>query len=237
MRTSTINSHNNAFALPFADWHYPVMTLNAYNPDAWRIAIRSFMDRSGLSNNSWAKVAGVSEGALRNFLSGRSNTISIETLEKLTAAVDKSHADFLSELFDTNKCHIPVDRIVHVPLLSWVEAGAFSEVVGTPPADVGDEGVAVVSSRETLIAVRIRGNSINRVAPDGSIAVIDYQDTDLVNGKLYGIMNGDNEGTVKRYFANPDRFEPDSTEPHQTIFAADHDIQVVGRVIQTTTET
>lgn len=116
-----------------------------------------------------------------------------------------------------------------VPVISWVQAGEMAEL--SDPYAVGDaeRWVTLDDSRETLIALEVRGTSINRVVPPGGVIIVDYADTDLVAGKLYAFRNGDNEGTVKRFKQDPDRFEPDSTEPHETIFMGPS-IHIIGRV-------
>lgn len=53
-----------------------------------RSILQKFMDDNGLKMAPWSKVAGVSEGALRNFLSGRSQTMTVATLSKLARAAN-----------------------------------------------------------------------------------------------------------------------------------------------------
>jgi SOS-response transcriptional repressor LexA len=119
--------------------------------------------------------------------------------------------------------------VIHVPLISWVQAGELAEISDPLPPGDAEEWVAVASMKATLIALRVRGTSINRVAPDGAVIIVDYADTDPISGKLYAFRNGDGAGAVKRYKANPPRFEPDSTDPHETIFPDEH-THIIGRV-------
>lgn len=127
------------------------------------------------------------------------------------------------------------EPLIHVPLISWIQAGELADI--NDPLSPGDaeEWITMASSIQTLIALRVRGTSINRIAPDGSVIIIDYSDTDLVPGKVYAFRNGDGEGSVKRYKDNPPRFEPDSTEPHETIFPTDG-THIIGRVIRCVSE-
>ena len=72
---------------------------------------------------------------------------------------------------------------------------------------------------------------MSRVAPGGSLIVVDYYDQDPVDGKCY-IFRVGGEATFKRYRASPARLEPDSGEAgHETIFPQD-EIEVLGRVVR-----
>lgn len=122
--------------------------------------------------------------------------------------------------------------IINAPLIDWVSAGRLADPAD--PYEIGgaEELVPVAYGRDTLIALRVAGRSMDRVAPEGSIIIVDYEDRDLIDGKFYVIRIGD-EVTFKRYRAAPARFEPYSTEPdHQTYFN-NRPVEIVGRVIGT----
>lgn len=127
-----------------------------------------------------------------------------------------------------------VSGVLKAPLISWVQAGAFQEAVD--PYELGgfEEEIAVEYSRESIIALRVKGSSLNRVAPEGSVIIVDYSMQELVPEKFFVIrVNG--EATVKRYVGNPDRFEPFSTEPDHPIVLPTEDLVVVGRVVRVVT--
>lgn len=77
---------------------------------------------------------------------------------------------------------------------------------------------------------------MDRIAPEGSVIIIDYGDRDLIDGRYYvfRLSNG-GDATFKRYRANPTRLEPNSTQPHETIFP-EESVEVIGRVIQVVQE-
>jgi transcriptional regulator with XRE-family HTH domain len=60
-----------------------------------RKALRFWQAELCLKTASWCKRAGISEGTLRNFLSGVSATIEIDTLEALAEAIGKSIGELL----------------------------------------------------------------------------------------------------------------------------------------------
>lgn len=125
---------------------------------------------------------------------------------------------------------VPREPVVKVPLISWVQASRYVEIYD--PYERGDsEGdVEVPYGKDTLIALRVKGSSMNRVAPEGSVIIVDYADKSLISGKYY-VVKQEGKATFKRYRTNPDRFEPESTERHDTIFP-DGPVEVVGRVVK-----
>ena len=105
---------------------------------------------------------------------------------------------------------------------NWVEAIADPEETVHVPARAGTSGKFVVE---------VVGQSMNQVLPDGSLAIIEPDETDVYVGKLYLLQNADGEGTIKRFRTDPLRFEPVSDDPSfEPIMIGAVDFQVVGRV-------
>ncbi len=120
-----------------------------------------------------------------------------------------------------------------VPLLSWVEAGQMMDTDDPYPIGAAHQHLLVDSGRESLIALRVVGTSMNRIAPEGSVIIVDFGERDLVDGRYY-VVRHHGSATFKRFRDNPMRLEPYSTEPdHETVFAAEG-VEVVGRVIRIT---
>ncbi len=65
-----------------------------------------FMKANNLNANSWAKKAGISEGTIRNYLSGRNSSVSTLSLELLAQAIGVSPCmllwDSYSDILDKN---------------------------------------------------------------------------------------------------------------------------------------
>lgn len=114
-----------------------------------------------------------------------------------------------------------------VPHLSWVSAGTMTrddiadeaigtiEVAGLPPGD--------------WFALTVHGTSMDRISPPESIIFVNRKDKQLVANACYIIDDGEGNATYKRYRPNPMRFEPVSTEQHDTLFP-DNEPTVIGRV-------
>lgn len=125
------------------------------------------------------------------------------------------------------------DARVTVPLVSWVSAGRMSESEAQPRADTflsmpdlepGD-----------YIALKVQGDSMNRISPDGSVIVVNRRDQRLVSGQPY-VFAIRGEATFKLWRPGPPpRLEPYSTNPaNEPIFPDKRrKLFVVGRVRRT----
>lgn len=188
--------------------------------------IRFFRDKLGLTRDQLSAKMGVSTSQLTKLERGE-RRLTQEWMERVADALHISPVD----LFDQ-----PSSRLVDVPLISWVSAGHLThqdtvteiddfpviEVAGLPAGD--------------WVALRVDGDSMDRISPPDSIIIVNRKDKRLVSNACYVIANHHGEATYKRYRPNPDRFEPVSTNPvHEPIFP-DNDVPVVGRVRRTMLE-
>lgn len=113
------------------------------------------MQQRGLKTLPWATRAGVSEGAVRNFLKGKSDSLSQRTLERLAFSEGVSVAELTGE---------SVER-ARIAVKSYVGAGC--EVF--PADDYGEgQGMDEVEAPEgvdpdDLIALRVRGDSMRPI--------------------------------------------------------------------------
>jgi transcriptional regulator with XRE-family HTH domain len=137
----------------------------------------------------------------------------------------------LAELEDVQYDQFPIE-IVRVPLLSWVSAGQVSEV-GSLDAASAEEQLAVADLPPgDWFATTVRGDSMDRVSPEGSRILVNVADKRLVAGKAF-VFSLRGETTYKFFQRDPvPRLEPYSTNPsNRTIFLEERDTwTVVGRV-------
>jgi SOS-response transcriptional repressor LexA len=121
-----------------------------------------------------------------------------------------------------------------VPLLSWVSAGRLAEA--TAPLPVQDVPLLAFADlgRGDFFALKVQGDSMDRISPDGSIVVIDRADRQLVSGRFY-VFSLKGDATYKMWRPDPPRLAPFSTnpmnEPH--FVKGKRDFAVVGRVKRT----
>ncbi|MDD1498840.1 S24 family peptidase [Agrobacterium sp. CNPSo 3708] len=116
-----------------------------------------------------------------------------------------------------------------VPYLAWVSAGAMIR------DDIADEALGLIRVADLpasgdWIALKVSGDSMDRISPPDSIIFVNRSDRNLVPNGCYVISDVEGNATYKRYRSGPMRFEPVSTNPqHEPIFP-DNDPIIVGRV-------
>lgn len=125
--------------------------------------------------------------------------------------------------------------IRRVSLLDWVQAGRLTE----PRSQIPVEDVPMLAfadlGRGDFFALRVKGASMNRISPEGSIIIVDRADKTLVQGKFY-VFAIRGETTYKKWHAGkPSYLAPYSTDPAEMpIFVEKKkDFEVVGRVRRT----
>jgi phage repressor protein C with HTH and peptisase S24 domain len=176
--------------------------------------VRRKMKELGLSQSTLARELGLNQSAVSNLLKGPD-----------MRQVKAHEASYIYK-------RLGIDRQpdVHVvPVIGLASAGNWREAVlhsgGEMPVPKG-----IASTR--AFAVEVKGDSMDRIIPDGGFAVVDPDQTQLYNDKVYLIQNEEHDAQVKLYRSNPARFEPVSTnETHKTLFVGEHHIQVIGRVV------
>ena len=118
-----------------------------------------------------------------------------------------------------------------VPMLSWVSAGELREIESLSAVNADEWITAADLPPGDYFATEVRGDSMDRWSPEGSIILVNVADRRLISGKAY-VFSVRGETTYKVYQREPVvRLEPYSTNPsNRTIFPTDNDWVVVGRV-------
>jgi phage repressor protein C with HTH and peptisase S24 domain len=116
------------------------------------------------------------------------------------------------------------------PRLSWVAASKMTDVGEVPhPSDAPAVLIGDLPPGDWF-ALKVRGDSMDLIAPDGATILVNRADKRLVRNKFYVFSNG-GEATFKRYVDRPmRRLEPcSSNRSHEPIYPG-RDFVVVGRV-------
>lgn len=146
-------------------------------------------------------------------------TISLDWIIKIAAALNVAPAELLRKETDR--------PITLVPLIGTIAAGNWREAIQDPIEMIPASGVGPNS-----FALRPEGDSMDRLVGDGAIVIVDPDQLDLLEGKLYAMMNGEGETTFKRYRNDPPRLEPVSNNPdHKAIPLGREPFTVIGRVV------
>jgi SOS-response transcriptional repressor LexA len=125
-------------------------------------------------------------------------------------------------------------KIKEVPVVSWVSAGRLADASNQVPVNELPLLAFADLGRGDFFALRVEGDSMDRVSPEGSIIVVNRSDRELVSDRCY-IFAVRGETTYKRWHADPPYLAPFSTNAmHEPIFIKKaRDMEVVGRVRRT----
>jgi SOS-response transcriptional repressor LexA len=128
----------------------------------------------------------------------------------------------------------PMPSIVQVPLLSWVSAGKLSDTHSQIPVEDVPLLAFADLGRGEYFALRVQGDSMDRVSPDSSVIIVNRADRTLISGRCY-VFSVRGETTYKMWHAEPAYLAPYSTNPvNQPIFFnRKRDLDVIGRVRRT----
>lgn len=146
--------------------------------------------------------------------------LSHKWMVKIAAALGVAPADLISA--DENASSPRM-----VPLVGRIPAGNWREAIQDP------EGwVMAPQGGPNVFALRPEGDSMNRIIMEGAYVLIDPDQLDLIEGKIYAVRNDGGEATLKLYRSSPPRLEPCSFNPvHQPIFFGHEPFTIIGRVV------
>ena len=114
-----------------------------------------------------------------------------------------------------------------IPVIGMVAAGNWREAVQET-----DSYIAGPASGKNAFGLVVSGQSMNKIAPEGSVVMVDPDQMQLHDGAYYVVMNGESDATFKQYRSNPARLEPCSTsDEYKTIMLGADAFTVVGRVV------
>jgi repressor LexA len=181
------------------------------------------------------KARGLSQEELALRIGGDTSTSTISRLESGRIALTQEWLQTIGAALNVNPFELIADRasqIRLIPVIGYVSAGKWAEAIEDPdgwhpvPANIGGP---------SLFALKPKGDSMDNVASEGEIIVVDPDQLELIPGKAYIITNGEGDATFKRYQPDPPRLEPDSSNPdHQPIQIGREPFLIVGRVVYAT---
>ena len=172
------------------------------------------------------RVPGLERNYLRDFLKGKKRSFSQSKLPLVAAALQWTVADLLGNIQQTNE-----PRLVTIPILDKVTAGRLSNPLSQIPLDdLQTITISDLGSGE-YFALRVEGDSMNRISPEGAIIIVNRRDKTLINNKCY-VFSLRGETTFKMWQADPPHFAPYSTNPtNKPIFLKKKtDAEIIGRV-------
>lgn len=166
--------------------------------------------------------------------------LSVSQISRFEAGLREPRQSEIARLADLYDVPVQVlfghadTRGVAADLISWVSAGGMSTQEAVQErADARKIHDATLDPSGDWIALRVEGDSMDRISPPDSIIFVNLKDKRLVANACYIIADTDTGATsYKRWRPNPARFEPVSTNSsHEPIFTEVHgEPKIIGRV-------
>ncbi|MHC1943483.1 LexA family transcriptional regulator [Bradyrhizobium sp. UFLA06-06] len=176
--------------------------------------------RPDVTQADLAKAAGTSPQQINRLLQGEREMTALWA-ERLAPPLRTS----------PEKLVFPSLRTFRAPLLSWVSAGRLAQQEGVKKSDVRKYVYLADLPKGDWIVLEVQGDSMDRIAPDGSYICVNLADHRVVTDKFYVFGTPDGEATFKRYRAgNPPRLQPYSTNPDHETLQMTGETLIVGRV-------
>ncbi|WP_420824998.1 LexA family protein [Sphingomonas corticis] len=211
-RFALIANNAQPFSCDNRDCDIRKLTLHALmTPDD----IRGELDRRNMSQRDLAQAVGMNEDHLSKALAGR-RQFKLHEMDAIRAelAPEPGRDD-----------HLPLRSI---PLLGDVPAGSFQ-----PQEQIGGKRLVVTDPEvpPNAYGLRIKGDSMDLIVPDGSTVIVDPDDKKLWPGFRYVVRTADGQTTFKEYQEGPARLVPCSSNPqHHEIELGAEPIVIEGRV-------
>lgn len=181
--------------------------------------IKELRESAGFTQTALAELAGTTKNQLVKLESG-ARRLSDHWAQRLAPHLGVHPY----ELFMPDNSVTPLR---FVPLVGTISCGNWQEAV-----EQASGQVPAVDGGSRVFALRAQGDSMNSLIADQGYVYVDPDDRDLLDGKIYVVMNGSGETTAKKFRANPARLVPCSDNPeHKEVVLGGEPFTVIGRVV------
>jgi repressor LexA len=114
-----------------------------------------------------------------------------------------------------------------IPVIGSIRAGHWQEAIEHP-----SEMVWCWTGGPHTFALKVEGDSMDRVISPGTQVAIDPDQRELLSRRVYAVMDEEGNATLKRFMTDPARLEPDSTNPiHKPTIIGRDELHVIGRAV------
>lgn len=127
-------------------------------------------------------------------------------------------------------------RVPCAPLFGSIAAESPVEML--PVTEYVEIPSSLLARYPHAFYLRISGESMNRILPNGSFALIDPSQKELIDGQLYALRIGQNDATVKRARVTlaavtlvPESFDPNFRPQEFDRVSARESIESIGRIV------
>ena len=199
--------------------------MNGYKIAEARIA-------KGWSQQDLAEKLGTTQQTIQRYEAG-ARDIKSSVLVKLSAALGVT----ISYLLGMENASIPSNAMTDVPLYGSIAAGTPIEMMEVE--DMYPVPTALHDKYPDAFLLKVEGDSMNRILPNGCYALVDPCDDIDYSGDPYAVCVNGCDATVKRVRKLNNGFElaPDSNDPTYKPIVYDYGVKgtatvtVIGRVV------
>ena len=189
----------------------------------------------GWSQQKLAEMIGTTQQQIARYESGN-NDVKASVLIKLSGALDVT-LSYLLGLKDADNEAKTEDQFVDVPLYGSIAAGTPIEMMEVE--DTFPVPSRMHDAHPDAFLLKVEGESMNRILPNGCYALVDPCETVEENGAPYAVCVNGYDATIKRVRKLNNGFElvPDSTDPTYPVQTYNYNepgtetIAVIGRVV------
>lgn len=188
--------------------------------------IKYYRKKLGLTQEELGNYVGVQKSAIAKYENGRIENLKRTTIEKLSELFGILPSELLG-ISATNNVMTNTTNVIGV-----VPAGTPLEAIEDI---IGEIEYPSRFANKQVFALQIKGDSMNKVLPDGCIGLFEKTST-LENGEIGAIMVNGDDATVKKFYRLTDSYvlEPLSFNPEQhplIIKDGTDPVSVIGKLI------
>ena len=188
--------------------------------------IKYYRKKLGLTQEELGNYVGVQKSAIAKYENGRIENLKRTTIEKLSELFGILPSELLG-ISATNNVMSNTTNVIGV-----VPAGTPLEAIEDI---IGEIEYPSRFANKQVFALQIKGDSMNKVLPDGCIGLFEKTST-LENGEIGAIMVNGDDATVKKFYRLTDSYvlEPVSFNPeHHPLIIKDGTVPVsaIGKLI------
>ncbi|MBS5595696.1 LexA family protein [Peptostreptococcus sp.] len=215
---------------------------NLGNKETMAKNIKRYMDSHNIDRKDLATVTGVAYTTLSDWLNAKTYP-RIDKIEKMAYFFGISKADLVEEYNPTNNVGNNHNEYRMFPVS--ISAGCLEDIEAIDTYDIvtiADEIMGKYAGRKGIILLKVNGESMNNVIPDGSYIVVDTSKTKVtdISDRDIVVFSENGSYSVKRYvndIANERfLFKPDSTDDTFTAIEVKYEesinLKLIGKVVK-----
>lgn len=207
---------------------------------------RKTLDLRGISQSELSKKTGIRASSISDYYNGRyipkqdkvtliANVLDVSPSWLLCVAEDESEVQ-KDDASDNKYKSFPIS----------ISAGYLEDIEGTNTYDlitIADEIMGKYAGQKNIILLKVNGESMNKIIPNGSFIIVDTNKTrvtDIYDRDIIVFANGGEGYSIKRYINDSKNkrflFKPESTDETFTAkeikYEDSDNLKLIGKVVK-----